>query len=266
MATKSKDSLARELERLAIAGCSVAETSECLGIDKRELQRRLKSDARLAKVWRQARTKLILSLKSQLLRLARDGNVAAVRRLESILSTEQIERPSGGLNTEALTTKELCSIIGKPRQTVSRWVRDHGLPRRPDKRYSLSEFFLWYTDFCEAKFAPSDSGGDGDGDTLRAMKGERLKLELQEKRGQLLDRAEVIVGLCARHRIMLDWAHRQVRELPRLLEGRRQDGIAELLKKSITELRREMCKIPEELRLPPKPEKLLLALLDNERM
>jgi phage terminase Nu1 subunit (DNA packaging protein) len=251
--------LGSEVNKLAMSGCDHEQAADALGLTEADLRQRLSSNPRLARKWREGRLRLILTLKASLLKAAQAGKVSAIRQLEGVLRAEL----SGGSTKQPdfnhVPTSELCEIVGVTRRTLDRWRTQHGLKRSADRTYDLAEVFAW----LESYYAQKHQAGDDQGDDLRRVKAERLRAELAEKRGELLDRQEVICGLIARHQILIRWARQNFDELGRLCQGQKAERIEEILKKSFDQLKKELCNVPSELQISGEPEKHLKRCLET---
>lgn len=100
-------------------------------------------------------------------------------------------------------------------------------------------------------------------DPLRAMKAEKLGLEIGFRKGQLLDRNEVVMGFVARHQNLIFNLDHLCRELPAAIVGKGVEKIQEILAEWRTRTMRDQSEIPEALRLPPDAKKALIKILQK---
>ena len=91
---------------------------------------------------------------------------------------------------QTLTQTDLAWIFGVSRTTLIRWAKQD-LPRGRNKRYDLSAAIGWYKqrldDSSDGAIALSD---DQEGRRYRRAKASLAELDLEERRGGLVDRAE----------------------------------------------------------------------------
>ena len=250
----------RNLRDLARTGVSISEASKKLGFaNGRALRSMIDEDVEVGDLWNQTQLDVYIDIKSALIDAAKEGKADAVRAVESFLLKEK-EQPE--FDPSHVTTLQLTELTGKARQRIHEWHTKYGLPRNTDKTFDLSIFLAWNEEFLIGK-ASAEKGPAAVLDPLKQIKAERLKLELKKHRGEVLDREEVMAGLIARHQIVISWANHRAEELAWLCRGQKPERIVQLIKEAIAELRRDLCKIPEELRLPDITEKLFQKTLES---
>lgn len=255
--------LLRQVRAQASTPTSIADAGNKLQ-PPQDLQRLISSDREVADIWYQSRHDASIAVKNGLMRLALDGNQAAIRAIEPFLAEHRPaggEQSSGGFDYTSLSVSELAEIMGKSRQAIYDWVRKAGLARKPDKTFDLREVMTWWQQYTEERLVAS-TPGDNAPDRLKAARAERMEMELARERGKLLDRDQVLAGLLARHQILVQWARQKVDELARLCQGQKAERIAEIIRKGIDELRSELCQVPGELQLPKKAEKQFVKVLE----
>jgi len=90
-----------------------------------------------------------------------------------------------------------------------------------------------------------------------------LALELDKKRGDMLDRQMVIAGLAARQQNLVNSLDRKAGELSHLLIGKSEGKIKDILNGFFTDCRRQQCSIPEFLQLAGTSEKKFSEFMDS---
>ena len=76
-----------------------------------------------------------------------------------------------------------------------------------------------------------------------------MQIRVKQMRAQLLERSEVVVGLCARYQVIIDWFNRTVSDITRMVYGQSQNQTRQLLINWFNEGRRSWTSIPEQLKL-----------------
>jgi len=250
----------RNLRGLAMTGVSVSNAAKKLGFANGQVLRAMiDEDQEVGDLWDQTQLEIYIEIKSAIVEAAKEGKVDAVRAVESFLLDEK-EWPETDLSR--ITKIQLVEITGKTPQTINNWLNKYGLPRNADKTFDVGVVWAWNEEFLLKKA----SGGKEPAvelDPLKAMKAEKLKLDLARHRNELLDRELVMAGLLARHQIVISWADHRAEELAWLCRGQKPERIVQLIKEAIAELRRDLCKVPEELRLPDTAEKLFQKTLES---
>lgn len=253
----------RNLRALASAAMTVEEASEKLGMaNPQELYNMIDTDIEVADTWKQTRQEAFIKIKFAMIKQANKGNQAAIRVIEPFLQDE-MHQETDVFDFSHITTVQLAHMFGKSRQTIYKYRTQNGMPANDDDTFDLRKILPWLEDFTERKFKDKYSRDNGNLDPLKKIKAERLELELKKAHSQLLDREKVMAGLLARHQIVLFWAERRPDELGRLCHGQKPERIAELIKDSVIELRRDLCHVPEELKLPKDAEELFLKILES---
>lgn len=250
----------RYLRRMARAGASITEAAKKLGFaNGRLLKTMIDEDEVVGEIWNETKNDVFIEIKTALIEAAKEGNLAAAKMVDGFLSDEK-ERP--GFDISRITIFQLSEIVGKARTTILEWYKKFGLPRNADKTFDMSIVWAWREKFLFKK-ASEGKETAAELDPLKKIKAERLELELKKSRSQMLDRDKVMAGLLARHQIVLFWADRRPDELGRLCHGQKPERIAELIKDSVVELRRDLCHVPEELKLPKAAEEQFLKILES---
>lgn len=251
--------LLRSIRDLAGSAATVSECEEALGLEAGKLKSMLDTDAEVADIWNDERLGVIIEIKTALVDEAKKGKPAAAKQVESIIRKE-IARPH--IDFKRLTIQQIVEITGKTRQTIRDWTTKHGLVRNSDKTYNLAELFAWFEGFTVRKLSRVPEKFS-EADPLKAAKAEKLEVDLAEKRGRLLDRQQIIAGLVGRHQNMVTSLNRGAEDLASLCQGKPSRKIAEILRAFFDDIRRSMCKVPEQLRLQPAAEKKLEQLLSE---
>ena len=257
----------RDVKMIASKSDSVSQAAVTLGLPGEQAFRdMLAADVELADIWKEGQLELYLATKARIFALADDGTSWAVRIVDNFLrSRDDRQLQSGDLTR--VTSKQLADLTGKTVQTIYDWRTKHGLTRNNDRTFDLHIFISWFEEFILGKMAHSKDPG-GALDRLKVVKAEKLEMELAAHRGRLLDQAEVEMGQIAWFQNALTFCSRRTEELARLCYGQPREKIMEVLRRFFFELKTEMVKVPEELRLPASIEKelarILMQLKSNE--
>lgn len=253
----------RNLRALASVAATVGEAADKLGLNNaQELYNMLDTDREVADTWGQARQEAFIKIKFALIKQANEGNQAAIRAIEPFLQDELCQQ-TDCFDFSHITTIQLAKLTGKSRQTIYKYRTQYGMPANNDNTFDLHKILPWLEEFTERKLKDKYKQDNEKLDPLKRVKTEKLELELKKHRGELLDREEVMAGLLARHQIFLFWAERRPDELGRLCQGQKPERIAQLIKDAVSELRRDLCQVPNELRLPENTAKLFVKTLET---
>ena len=250
----------RNLRDLVRTGASVSEAAKKLGFaSARGLQAMLDEDVEVADLWDQTQLGITLEIKQAIIEAAKEGKADAVRAVESFLLDEK-ERLGSDLSH--ITILQLTELTGRARQTIHEWYTKFGLPRNADKTFDLSIFLAWFEEFLLKKVAVGKESAVVL-DPLKAMKAEKLKVELARHRNEILDRNEVMISLVAWAQHIVSFCDRGNVELSRLCVGQPREKIIEIHKRFFQDLHAETARIPKELHLPDDKEKELVAFLQK---
>jgi len=252
----------RNLRGLARTGASVTEAAKKMGLVNRQVLRSMiDEDEEVGDLWDQTQLEVYIEIKSALIDAAKEGKADAVRAVESFLLEEK-ERP--GFDPSRITIIQLIELTGKHRTTIHEWHTKFGLPRNADKTFDLGIFFSWHEDFLRKRVSEKESAAvPAVLDPLKAMKAEKLKLELASHRNELLDRSEVIIGQVAWVQNIVTFCERGIEEISRLCLGQPREKVAEIARGFFRDLHTEAAKVPKEVRLPAAMEKELIEFLQR---
>jgi len=246
----------KSLADLATSAATHIETEETLGLGFGELENLIATDKEIADVWKRSRIKTVVALKRSIVNGVLEGNLASARQLEAILKRELA---TTAIDMTRLTILQMTELVDRPRQTLHEWHTKYGLPRNSDKTFSLAVFLKWFEEFTIKKvnIKPIET------DSLKDEKAKQLRMRTEEMKGNLLDRNEVIVGLIARDRALLDAFSKQVDNLPEIMGNQPPQEIKMLLEKVFEEIRRDLALPITQLKLPEAQEIKLRQLLDE---
>ena len=235
----------RNLQDLAGVVATVSEAAHKLGlVSGEQLRDMLDTDDEIANVWNQTRLNTIIEARAALLDAAKEGNQTAIRAVENYLREEK--QTAARVDTVRLRQSELCELLGVTRVTITDWEKRQALPRNADKTYNLAEVIRWYQEFVKSK-----AGGKIlPADELRNLKTEEKRLNLMERRHQLLSREEVIEGLVGRWQAIVGAFRYKRRELASMVHGQTVDRIEDILSRFFEDIQRQWLQIPEVLHLP----------------
>ncbi len=250
----------RNLRDLARTGASVTQAAKKLRLaNGRVLRAMIEEDIEVGDLWEQTQLEVYIEIKTAIIEAAKEGKADAVRAVENFLLEEK-ESPE--FDVSHITTLQLKELIGKTRQTIHDWHTKYGLPRNADKTYDLSIFFSWYEDFLLRKISLGEKPGTMM-DPLRAMRAEKLKVELASHKNQLVDRNEVVIQQVAWCQNLITICERNVEELARLCCNQPREKIREIHRVFFRELHSAAVNVPNALHLPAAQEKKLKMILQE---
>lgn len=250
----------RNLRDLARTGASVTQAAKKLRLaNGRVLRAMIDEDIEVGDLWEQTQLEVYIEIKTAIIEAAKEGKADAVRAVENFLLEEK-ESPE--FDVSHTTTLQLKELIGKTRQTIHEWHTKYGLPRNADKTFDLSIFFSWYEDFLLRKISLGEKSGTIM-DPLRAMRAEKLKVELASHKNQLVDRNEIVIQQVAWCHNLITICERNVEELARLCCNQPREKIMEIHRVFFRELHAAAVNIPRALHLPAAQEKKLKKILQE---
>lgn len=251
----------RTLRGLATTGTEKAVAARRLGFNSPdELDDLFANDLEAADIWHISIQDAFIKLQFSFYKSAMDGNQQAIKAMKEIIKSEHVKQINGA-NFHRVTHKQMLELLNITKSMLYYWRTSCGLKTNDDGTYDLSVFLVWYKQYYEGLAAGKGKKETTTTDPLRAVRAQRLELEIQRQKSQLLDRDEVLAGLLARHQVLITWASHRPDDLGRLCQGQKANRIASLIKKSINELRSNLCNVPSELQLPEDIEKEFIELL-----
>jgi len=247
----------RNLKGLASVVETVSEAARKLELSSgNELRELIDSDPEVGDLWNQTRLNTKIQAREALLAAAKDGNQAAIRVVENYLKDDA--KVPAGPDMHHLSQKQIAELFDIDRITVRNWELRDKLPRNGDGTYDLYVTVKWYKDYMARKGGATVPAAD----TLRDMKAEQMKLDLAQRKGQLLGREEVIAGLVARVQAMVSACNYRRRELASMCHGQTVEGIEDILGRFFEELQRKQLEMPEFLDIPDAAQQKLVECLE----
>jgi phage terminase Nu1 subunit (DNA packaging protein) len=213
-----------------------------------ELSDLLDDDPEAKNIWKQARLDLNVKQNKRVFDLAAEGSKWCIQLVEKFLTTDE-GRPAaiGGTDLKKLMQKQVADLFDVTRVTVKDWTDRQGMPRNADGTYDLAAVVRWWKVFINRRAG----AGVPAADKMRDLKTEAIKLDLLERKGQLLDRGEVIAGLVARFQNMVGAFQYKRRELANMVHNQTIENIEDILSRFFEDLQRQQLEVPEVLRLSP---------------
>lgn len=258
MAAWERGQFLRNLKAKASVVDTVTEAASALKLQSGQALREiLDTDLEAANIWFQTRLDTRIRVREAMLEAAKEGNQKAISVVENYLKDDQKQRPAG-TDLTRLIQKEIADLFDVTRITVNDWTNKHRCPRNADGSYNLYEAIKWYDNYLRSRAA----GKAPTADTLRDMKAEQMKLDLAERKGQLLPREEVVAGLVARAQAMVGAFTYKRRELASMCHGQTVEGIEDILSRFFEELQRKQLELPDFLELPAAAEEKFNELLE----
>lgn len=152
----------------------------------------------------------------------------------------------------------LTNLLRVSRTTINNWV-NAGMPRNSDGTFNLSDVVVWR---CEQIGTRPEKTSEPV-NTFQQIKTEKLRLEIEQARNNLLDRDRVMATQCVRLQTMVSFIDRKMATMPGLMAGMTSAQIATHLNEMFCELRRQLKEIPKEYELTDKQETLFRSLLET---
>lgn len=140
---------------------------------------------------------------------------------------------------------DLEPFLGVSRQTLNKWTAD-GMPRNIDGTFSLAAVFTWRLEQVGHQTQKQTDPVN----PLTAEKVRKLQREHDVAMHNLLDRGEVMSGIAARLRSVVNFMDRKIGEAGTALEGQTADAVTVYVEKLFGEIRTVLKQVPEELKLP----------------
>jgi len=252
----------RNLRDLARTGASISQAAKKLRLaNGLVLRTMIEEDAEVGDLWEQTQIEVYIEIKTAIIEAAKEGKADAVRAVENFLLEEK-EHPV--FDTSHITILQLTELIGKTRKTIHEWHTKFGLPRNADKTFDLSIFFAWFEEYLLKRISVGEKSVAAL-DPLRAMRAEKLRVELASHRNELVDRNDIIIGQVAWVQNIISICDRNVEELSRLCCNQPREKIEEIHRVFFRDLHSAAVHIPKELRLPAAQERKLKKILQELR-
>jgi len=248
---------------LAVKGSSPAEVAAALEITEADLQKKLTTDPELASIWSRGRAAIRRDIRQALLDAAKNGKIGPIERL----LTELAEVQPDGFDVHAVSQKQIVEVFGVTRGTVHNWGReDPPMPRNADGTYPLPEVVKWWHLFQLTKTGGTHSKNDSQ-ELLRQERRESIRLANAQKRGELLNRREVMLGMIGRVQIVATAMAAKPAVWAPMFQGKPAAAIREILEEEIPLVLREMTDRKVELKLTGEEQdifnKLIRKLVDR---
>ena len=245
------------VRRLSYIGSSYDEAARSLGREPAAFRRLVEGDPELLDTWRSGRTESLQALTAALWTQAQSGSVPAIR---TAIERLQADLGPRSVDLRSLRVGETAAAFGVSRQSIHDWSRK-GCPRNADGTFPLAELIEWRVAQLlersgERPAATAES-------RFRAARAEAAEMDLRERRGQLLDRREVVVGIIARVHRFVQIQEGEATALAGELAGKPPELIADILQRRFVAWRRMMIPELKALRLPTDAEAELAGLLDR---
>jgi len=252
----------RNLEAEAASSPSLSRTAGHLGFTGQQLRALLDGDCEADDLWRQGRMALEIRQNERVFERADEGKDWAVRLVEEFLkSADDGGFPAAGRDTKRMMQKEIAELFAVTCVTVREWTDKHRCPRNGDGSYNLAEVIGWHIEFVKRK---TPAGRILPADKLRDLKAEEKRLDIEHRRGNLLDRDEVAAGLLARWQAILGACRYKGRELAALVHGQTAENIESICERFFEDLQRQWLDVPSDfLRLPEAAEVKFGELLES---
>ena len=256
----------RNVRGLATAAVTIEEAEDTLHIGRGDLEILFQADHEVADTWNQSRLATVIAVKTALVKNATAGKATAIKELAHSMRRDIAK---SDVDFTALTLDQVVEFTGYSRQTIHNWVTK-GLKKNANgKTYDSQNLMRWYTEFTLQKTGSPALSKSSVTENLHAEKVLQLQLLNAERRGQLLDRDEVVAGLLVRYQTLVNGLNRKSEEMSVLLANQSSEKIKQVLISAFAEIRSGLCEVPQELQLPPaaadKYKELLMLIEGTEK-
>ncbi len=212
-----------------------------------DLRNFLDKDVEANELWESARVNAAIDNRENLRKAAGEGNVKAIELLDKWTIDRQKETgESGSANFNRISTNQMAELFGVTRQSIYEWNTQKGLSANLDGTYDLYNAIKWFGDFTVQKIATKS--GPVILNPKEAVKTELAKLELQEKKGEMVGRNFFI-----NWRILilktLKGKMDDIISIANNIYGQPRETIVNILEKYRDELYKCIRDMPDELKL-----------------
>lgn len=252
-----KGRMLRELGELAERPVTMGEAEIKLELKTGELKELINKDEEVRDIWRKKRLEIFLNIKDSLYESAKAGKMQAIKTIERLLTNEIGSLTS--FDMHRITIKQMQQMTGKNRQTIYNWHTRYGLQRNSDGTFDLPVFIAWLENFSVKKNITNQNI-----DPLRQLKIERLKNDMEQEKGKLIERPVVMAGIITRHQKLL-WSMSETRrkQLAAAVKNQPETAIDEILENFFSDILKEQLQLPESLRLTETQQQRFRQLLSE---
>lgn len=209
----------------------------------------LDGDNEAFELWETARVNGEIENWKSLRDTAKDGNVQAIKLLDKWTVDRQREKgeTASAANFFHISVGQMAELFGTTRQTIHTWYTEKGLPQNADGSFDLFRAIGWYGDFCLKKTV---RGRDAISplNPFQAVKTERERLKLEQDRGELIERGEVI-GFCTSMMQNVVNAFNSISDLANRVFGQPREEIVLRLEDFRDDVMAKLQHVPAELKL-----------------
>ena len=131
-----------------------------------------------------------------------------------------------------LTRQALSEAFGVSVRTIANWL-GAGLPRKSNGKYRLSDAISWRLEMLEGNGRELEAGDSVQLERFRKLRADLLELELEERRGNLISKDDVLRSWCGRISMFRNALLHLVRCLPPMLEASSRNEIETVLRNEI---------------------------------
>ena len=248
----------RKVSLLAAKAATMAETADQVEMSPAQFEELMATDIEVADIWQAAQMDTLLDIKGGIVESAKAGKAPAIKSVERIFLTEH----AAPINDFAsVTIKQMCVLCNITRPTLDDWVKYKGLSRSSENTFDLRVFIKWFEGFSQRKVNVSPKVTPED--ELRDLKAIEKRIVIDERRGVLLSRDEVIAWRIGFLQRFCQATERRGPDVAGLCENQPKRIIEELLGDFFSEIRKELCEVPEELKLEEDTTKELAGFFEK---
>ncbi len=219
-------------------------------------------DIEAADAWRKAEANAWIDNRQLLIAAAVGGNVKAIQLIDAWFIDRDREAQGPPVKLSRMKQTDIAALFAVTRITVRQWTDANRCPRNADASYNLADVIRWRLDFEKRKAA--GSGKLAPADELRDLKAADKRLDIEERRANLLDRGEVISGLVARWQTIVGACRYKSRELATQVHGQTVANTEAIFERSFEDLQRQWLDVPTDfLRLPEQAEAKFVEMLES---
>ncbi len=255
----SRGRFLRNISLQAASPMTAQEAAYSMSMSPEQLAEILANDIEAADLWRQRRIASAVSIKMKLVAQADAGNKTAISQVGKMLA--DVQRPDMDFNKVSGTQME--ALFGVTRMTMHKWRTEKGAPRHADCTWSLPAMIAWHAGFSASKTSGRVAGVVEKVNSFQDVKTQKIQLELDTQRGQLLDRDEVMAGFVARAQVIAIAAAAEPERLASELVGCSAGEIQSKIGEMFGSLKKSLQAVPPELKMNEKAESLFVKCLQE---
>lgn len=218
----------------------------------------LDKDVEANQLWEEARVNAAIENRENLRTAASGGNVKAIELLDKWLVDRQRETTEAGADFNRVAVNQMAELFGVTRITIYEWRTQKGLPSNIDGSFDLHNAITWFEDYTLKK-AVRGNNPVSLINPLQQVKTERQRLQLEQERGELVEREAFIAWRCAILQNIVN-VFNAITDLANRVFGQSREEIVSRLEEFRDDVMAKIQHVPAELKLGPEAIKKLEEL------